>query len=246
MNYIYKFENFNNEIIYIGKTVNLKRRIRQHFMYGHLDKNCYSHVSRIFFCLINGKTNNEIMETYLINKYHPIYNTDKNFPENIRYHNDKHVMQKEPEWKELYFDFYDDDIILSDSIIKPKYCDQSLNDKEKCIALLKQNIGRMKFSEGLYEKYIHSIDIHNLLEYFTIIHREIMENIDYNDSNIDEPVNFEESLDYVAFNINTIHTINIKYLMLLSQMHLIIHLFGDIYGIVIHNHWSLKSIPTIF
>lgn len=246
MGFVYKFLDYDNEIIYIGKTKNLKVRMKQHFLRGHLPQECYQNVSRIFFCEINGQTNTEMMETYLINKYHPFYNEDKNYAENIDTHKDKHLEQSEPNWSELYFDFYENDIILSNTPIPPVYCDRNLSDREKCIAILKQNLGRMKFEKGLYARYINYDELDDLLEYFSIVHKEVLRNIDYENSNVDEPITYEDSFEYVAFNIHSIHTINVQYLMLLSQLHLIIHLYDDIYGIVIHNMGIMKQMPIIF
>ena len=48
--YVYRFKNEENEIIYVGKTKDLKQRIRTHFgKQGHLPKECYEEVRKIEF-----------------------------------------------------------------------------------------------------------------------------------------------------------------------------------------------------
>ena len=47
--YVYKFSDFNNNVIYVGKTNNIYNRMKQHFEgNGHLPMECYSSV-KIFF-----------------------------------------------------------------------------------------------------------------------------------------------------------------------------------------------------
>ncbi len=99
--YIYKFLNYENKIIYIGKTNNLKQRMRQHFGPDHhLPDECYSQVFRIFYADVHTKYNSELMETLLIQKYHPEYNTDKKYNKEKE---DLNIITNEPEWKELFF-----------------------------------------------------------------------------------------------------------------------------------------------
>lgn len=246
MNYLYKFVNYDDVIIYIGKTGNLKRRMQQHFLRGHLDKECYQHTAKIYYCKIDGKTNTDMMETFLINKYHPIYNTDKKFSEDIKRHKDSHIAYEEPQWERLFIDFYENDITLSNVQIMPQYYARHLSDKEKCITLLKCNIGKLMFNKGLYEHYIHIDEIDELLEYFITVHKEVMQNVDSENSNVDESIDYETASEYVAFNIDAIKTINIKYLMILAQMHLIIHIVNNTYAIIVHNEYTLKAIPQVF
>ena len=47
MPYVYRFLNSEGKIIYIGKTVNIKNRMQQHFSKGHLPAECYRNVARI-------------------------------------------------------------------------------------------------------------------------------------------------------------------------------------------------------
>lgn len=100
-NYIYKFINYEGNIIYVGKTGDIKKRMKQHFgPRPHLPKECYEQVYKIYYASVSSKYNAEFLETFFINKYHPIYNTDKKYKED---ENDLKVDIKEPEWKELLF-----------------------------------------------------------------------------------------------------------------------------------------------
>jgi hypothetical protein len=73
---VYRFLNKDDETIYIGRTNNLKRRLElDHFTkHGHLDQECYDQTERIEFMNLISEGEMKIYETYLINKYNPIYN----------------------------------------------------------------------------------------------------------------------------------------------------------------------------
>jgi predicted GIY-YIG superfamily endonuclease len=79
-NFLYKFLNSQNEIIYIGKTRRLKRRLKQeHFTSnGHLPHECYNEVTKIFYSELSNSDELSIYERYLINKYNPKYNDQYN------------------------------------------------------------------------------------------------------------------------------------------------------------------------
>lgn len=70
-NYIYEFINKGNEIIYIGKTTNLNRRIRNHI----LDKCWFNEVNKILYAECTSRTDMDIYEVYYINKWNPCHNT---------------------------------------------------------------------------------------------------------------------------------------------------------------------------
>lgn len=99
MAYTYRFLDQNNNIIYVGYTgQRLDKRIEQHFTKGHLDPSCYKSIARIEYIKYNTKSDAQIMETYYINKYKPIYNK-----QNKRY-DSVTVQLEEQEWK-LYKQF---------------------------------------------------------------------------------------------------------------------------------------------
>ena len=75
VSYCYRFKDINNNIIYIGKTVDMNKRMAQHFGgKGHLDKDCYKSVARIEYQKYKTESDALIMETYYITKDNPRYN----------------------------------------------------------------------------------------------------------------------------------------------------------------------------
>ena len=84
--YIYKYENNNGKIIYIGQTTNLKERIKQHTK----DK-LENFVGKIYYFECENKTSMNSWEYFLINKYHPQYNVVFN-------DNYNKIDITEPEW----------------------------------------------------------------------------------------------------------------------------------------------------
>lgn len=73
--YVYRFIDTNNEIIYVGKTVNIDRRMSEHFGgKGHLDVTCYKSTARIEYMKFDTEVDSLIAETYFINLYRPRYN----------------------------------------------------------------------------------------------------------------------------------------------------------------------------
>ena len=71
-NCIYRFKNENQEVIYIGKTIDLNNRIRRH---KHLDDKCYEEIKTVEYITLNTVNDIDLAERYLIAKYKPKYNT---------------------------------------------------------------------------------------------------------------------------------------------------------------------------
>ena len=74
--FIYRFKDERDNVIYIGRTADLKSRIRQHFSKdGHLPKECYNRTKKIEF--VTARTHNDmiIKEIYYIGKEQPEFNT---------------------------------------------------------------------------------------------------------------------------------------------------------------------------
>lgn len=80
MFYLYRFLNENNEIIYVGKSKDVRKRLLFHFgTSGHLPEDCYNEVAKIEILNLNTKTEMNIKELYYISKFNPKYNSlDKN------------------------------------------------------------------------------------------------------------------------------------------------------------------------
>lgn len=245
MGYVYKFVDYYNNIIYIGKSNNLEKRMKQHFTNGHLPTECYEQVARIFFIFVDGKTDTDIMETFLINKYYPKFNTEKQFREILDLHNNDFIIKKEAIWKELFFTFNKNGIELSTIKIPPKYYNRNLSISERCISLLENNVYSMKYRKGLYEYYLKDIvNVDELLKYFLLLHEEIINtnNIVSNYSDLDEPINEYNSSEYVAFDIDKINLKKFSYLLILSQLKLIIRITDEYYGILVHNKYTLSKL----
>ena len=74
MAYTYRFLDVNNNVIYVGYTWNIDKRISDHFTRGHLPKECYKKIARIECIKWKTKCDAQVMEVYYINKYKPKYN----------------------------------------------------------------------------------------------------------------------------------------------------------------------------
>lgn len=70
-NCIYRFLNNNNEIIYIGKAIDLKLRLSNH---KHLSEECYKERAKIEYFSLDTKDEMDLAERYLIAKIKPKYN----------------------------------------------------------------------------------------------------------------------------------------------------------------------------
>lgn len=106
MNYIYKYV-YENEIVYIGKTNDLKRRISEH----HREEKFGNKTFDIYYFLCKSQRQADLYEYMLINKYKPALNiSDKEEFEDFSYF-------IEPNW------------IKYDSNIN----NININNNEKCI-----------------------------------------------------------------------------------------------------------------
>lgn len=76
--YVYRFINIHNQIIYVGRTNNIVRRIRnEHFSKsgrGHLPQECYNETARVEYAEVKSHNESKMYELYYIEKYHPKYN----------------------------------------------------------------------------------------------------------------------------------------------------------------------------
>lgn len=72
---IYYFYNNKKELIYLGKTKNLNRRVKQHLTSSSFKDSIYE----ISFFIVENNIQLDIYETYLINELKPIYNIGKTF-----------------------------------------------------------------------------------------------------------------------------------------------------------------------
>lgn len=68
--YVYKFVDKNEDILYVGKTKNLKTRVQSHIR----EKNWIEEGCRIYIAEVISQTDMDIYELYYINKLKPIHN----------------------------------------------------------------------------------------------------------------------------------------------------------------------------
>lgn len=90
-NVVYRYVDINDNIIYVGKTSNLKQRFNQHKSEKMYDE-CY----KVEYIQLENAADIEIYETYYINKYVPKYNEAKVFGKKPSF------FIPEQEWK-LYY-----------------------------------------------------------------------------------------------------------------------------------------------
>lgn len=74
MAYVYRFLDTAQNIIYVGRTININNRIKSHFARGHLPRECYDSVKVVEYMEVNTEADSILVEQYFINKYHPKYN----------------------------------------------------------------------------------------------------------------------------------------------------------------------------
>lgn len=72
--YVYRFL-INENVVYVGKTIDIDKRMYTHFTKGHLPLECYEQIDAIQYIECKNNTDMNIKELYFINKYKPIYNT---------------------------------------------------------------------------------------------------------------------------------------------------------------------------
>ncbi len=85
---VYQFFNSSDEIIYVGKAKNLKKRVSSYFNKDHYENNklkvLVSKIDRIEYIVVQTESDALLLENNLIKKYHPRYNVmlkdDKTYP----------------------------------------------------------------------------------------------------------------------------------------------------------------------
>ena len=100
--YIYKFLSSSNEILYVGRTTNIEKRIKSHINNGHLPDTCYNNIDKIQYAILKNFTDMSLYEIYYINKYFPKYNTKDKDVNN----KDFTIELKEVIWIDFDFNIY--------------------------------------------------------------------------------------------------------------------------------------------
>ena len=229
MNFVYYFVDNTGKIIYVGKTSNLKRRIKEHFTRGHLPKECYIKIEKIFAAEVNeSKYDTEICETLLIDKYKPVYNKEKKF--NEKYERTNYNLL-DLNFKEIFYNFEKNDISY-----KPiEYnCYAEIGIQNKAKALINYNLSILSRKE--YFNYITN-DILNddTLKMLVDIHNLAMKNIIESACNIDKSIkeNDDPYDTFVAFDGNILNNNNFinTNVIKLYQSNFLLKITDEIYGI---------------
>lgn len=82
--YVYRFLDEKNNILYVGKTVDLDKRMNVHFgNNGHLSENEYAKVKKVEYIRCDNQAEMSVKEIYFINKYKPPFNTSMLWDGNV-------------------------------------------------------------------------------------------------------------------------------------------------------------------
>ena len=84
--YVYRFMDMNNNVLYVGKTVNLSNRMKNHFSKkSHLaNTDLYKQVQRIEYITCKDEFQSLQNELYYINLYKPRYNSQSKIKQLIK------------------------------------------------------------------------------------------------------------------------------------------------------------------
>lgn len=99
--YLYRFLDRNDNVIYIGRTNNIERRIlKEHFTPNtHIVPECYLEVEKVEYAEFEFESEEVAYEAILINQLHPKYN--KQFKDNAKFD----VNLPDIEWKKFNWEY---------------------------------------------------------------------------------------------------------------------------------------------
>lgn len=243
MNYVYYFTDHQNHIIYVGKTGNIKNRMRTHFTKGHLPKECYQSVNQIFFAESGGQYDTEIIETILIDKYKPLYNTDKFFLE--RYER-SHFALPELKWKELFVRYENRSVEIYFS--NPGYAcfDCNRSEFQRVRDVVGYNLDLLRYRQSTFTytlKNILSVYGCDLLKFLFQLCLCMQLHPEY--SSIDEPLDPEAyHAAYAAFSINP--RMQQETFQILLQTGLIFSLENGVFAMPLYSKTTLEYIDKHF
>lgn len=88
--FVYRFLSFEGLVLYVGSTININKRMKEH---NHLPKRCYENTYKVQYIEVNTHLDMLMLEIYYINKYNAKYNKiDK-------YEGGTFLKIQAPEWK---------------------------------------------------------------------------------------------------------------------------------------------------
>lgn len=114
---VYFFKSIENDLLYIGKTYNLRNRLNQHLADPVEWKTSIYYVE---YMVIENEVDRDIIETYCINLYKPIYNRDKVF-DSVR--------------PTIHIDLPNKEIVLKTEIVKTINKRSEIKTFKKCCIL---------------------------------------------------------------------------------------------------------------
>lgn len=240
MNFVYYFLDNKGKVIYVGKTSNIKRRMKEHFTNGHLPQECYAMVDKIFASEVNdSKYDTEICETLLIDKYKPPFNTEKKYNESF-----KKTSYKLPllNFKQIYYDFEENKVSFKPIEYK---CYKEVGTKSKAKALIDYNLNILNRRECFNYRtnsILNEDTIDNLIE----IHNLVIKNIIENACNIDKSIieNDDPYDTFVAFDGKILdeNHFNNTQVIKLYQNNFLLKITDEIYGIPLLRNKLLANI----
>ena len=135
--YVYRFSNSNGDLLYIGKTIDLKQRMQKHFTSGHLEEAVYKQVKEVEYIELSSEVDQYMTEIYLINKFQPPFNSHHKFDSKVGL-----SINYPTNWKPYYIDGYNM-FTLQEEV-------QSLENEKKLLSLEMEDIRkRMNIYENL-------------------------------------------------------------------------------------------------
>lgn len=99
--YVYKMIDMSNQVLYVGKTVNITRRMKQHFsnkshLYG---RGLYENIQRIEYITCKNEYESLQTELYYINFYKPKFNKESKIADFVAI--DNNINKNWKVWKVL-------------------------------------------------------------------------------------------------------------------------------------------------
>ena len=199
-NYIYMFYDYNDQVIYVGKTGNIWKRMANHFTKGHLPKACYEQVHHIQYAKVGSQFNAEIYETFYIEQFHPKFNTDKKYKEDTK---DLSLDFPKPEWKPFYFERVADGIKFLHSGLPYMEADTVIEQADQAIQM---NLNIIRYHYYEVERSSVLTDISDVFSKLEEMYTFARENLSSQDCDFSEylsgDIDDTESSHVIAFAIS--------------------------------------------
>ncbi|MBR4027766.1 MAG: excinuclease ABC subunit UvrC [Lachnospiraceae bacterium] len=213
---VYIMYDKSDTIIYIGKAVNLKKRVRQYFQPSHNEgikkKQMVEHIARFEYVITDSELEALVLECNLIKEHSPKYNTmlrdDKSYPYiRVTIGEDyprvlfSHEMKKD---KSKYFGPYTsggavkDTIDLMNKIYGLRTCNRNLSrDMGKDIPCLNYHIHKCQAPcQGYITKEAYRVKIEKVLEFLGGNYTPILKELEEKMQQASEDMEFEKAIEY--------------------------------------------------